>query len=206
MTHIPMTPSQTVGPFFHGALLRDDSIRQTLVVPNADGEHLRLEGRLLDGDGQGVPDGMIEIWQANRHGRYHHPLENARPLLDPAFIGFGRCGTDDEGRYWFETIRPGRVAYDETRLQAPHISIAVHARGLLNHLFTRAYFADDVANAVDPVLLRVPADRRATLMAHRSTTDDRAVYRFDIILQGAGETVFLDFGPGRTSPVARAHR
>ena len=199
-----LTPSQTVGPFFHNAVLRADATRQVLVRPGAEGERIHIEGHVYDGDRNAVPDALIEIWQANRHGRYHHPAEEGRPLLDTTFLGFGRCGTDASGLYWFDTIRPGRVAYDETRLQAPHICVAVFARGLLNHLFTRLYFADDVANAVDPVLQRVPAERKASLLARQTIPDARDAYIFDIVLQGDGETVFFDFGSGRTSSIARA--
>jgi protocatechuate 3,4-dioxygenase, alpha subunit len=192
-----LTASQTVGPFFHDALLRPDAVRNVLVPPDAPGEHIRVEGRVYDGDRIAVADAMIEIWQANRHGRYHHPAEEGRPLLDPAFLGFGRCGTDAAGAYWFDTVKPGRVAYDETRAQAPHICVAIVARGLLNHLFTRIYFADDRANASDPILQRVPAERRVALLAQRVMRVDRVVYVFDIVLQGANETVFFDLGKGR---------
>src|SRR5205823_3345888 len=118
--------------------------------------------------------------------------------LDTAFLGWARSGTDDAGHFWFETIKPGRVALrsDDAELQAPHICLTVFARGLLNHLFTRLYFADESANADDPLLARVPAERRDTLLARRSQADGRAVYHFDIILQGVGETVFFN-------PVAR---
>lgn len=201
-----LTPSQTVGPFFDDALLRPDATRRVLAPPDAHGEHIRVEGHVYDGDRLAVPDALIEIWQANRHGRYHHPSEEGRPLLDTAFLGFGRCATDASGGYWFDTIKPGRVAYDETRAQAPHICVAVFARGLLNHLFTRLYFADDRSNATDPILQQVPAERRAVLMAERRIRDERVVYTFDIVLQGAGETVFFDLGKGRTfhASLARA--
>ncbi|MEP7347889.1 MAG: protocatechuate 3,4-dioxygenase subunit alpha [Gemmatimonadaceae bacterium] len=204
MTRRPLTPSQTIGPFFHGGLLRADAVRNMLVPPDSDGERIRVEGHVYDGDRVAVPDALIEIWQANRHGRYHHPAEEGRALLDRTFLGFGRSGTDSAGAYWFETIRPGRVAYDETRLQAPHISVAVFARGLLNHLFTRLYFADEFTNALDPVLQQVPVERRGSLMASRTIRDERAVYTFDIVLQGGGETVFFNFGRGRTTFAARS--
>jgi protocatechuate 3,4-dioxygenase alpha subunit len=185
------TPSQTVGPFFHDALLRDGAQIATLVTPATLGERIRVEGRVLDGDGAGVPDALLEIWQANAAGRYRHPLDTRDLPLDPAFAGFGRTGTDAEGRFWFDTIRPGAVPFDAATLQAPHISVAVFGRGLLNHLFTRLYFADDPAAAADPVLLRVPAERRATLLAARQDRDGLPVYTFNIVLQGRGETVFF---------------
>jgi protocatechuate 3,4-dioxygenase alpha subunit len=191
MTNVTLTSSQTVGPFFHDCLLREDARRNVLAPPEALGERIRIEGRVFDGDGAGVPDAMIEIWQANAAGRYNHPSDTRHAPLDPAFHGFGRSGTDADGAYWFETIKPGPVPFDTQRLQAPHICVAVLARGLLNHLFTRLYFGGEAANAGDPVLLHVPVDRRATLLAQPSDGDAR-VYRFDIVLQGAGETVFFN--------------
>jgi protocatechuate 3,4-dioxygenase alpha subunit len=187
-----LTPSQTVGPFFHDALLRPDAHCQLLVAPGTSGERIRVEGRVLDGDGLGVPDALVELWQANSHGCYVHPADTRGLPLDPAFSGYGRTGSDAEGRFWFETIRPGPVPFDESTLQAPHLSLTIFARGLLNHLFTRLYFADEPANASDPILLRVPAGRRHTLIAERSE-QGTAIYRLDIVLQGPGETVFFNF-------------
>jgi protocatechuate 3,4-dioxygenase alpha subunit len=187
-----LTASQTVGPFFHDCLLRADAQRSVLVTPETEGVRVRLAGRVFDGDGQGVPDAMIEIWQANHHGRYNHPADQRALPLDPAFSGFGRCGTDADGAYWFETIKPGRVPIERDQLQAPHICVAVFGRGLLNHLVTRLYFADEPSIADDPVLQRVPAARRPTLLAQPAQVDGGVVYRFDIVLQGAGETVFFN--------------
>ena len=192
MTTYARTSSQTVGPFFHDCLLREGAQRNVLAAPGAVGERIRIEGRVYDGDREGVPDAMIEIWQANHHGRYHHPADQRAAPLDPAFSGFGRCGTDASGAYWFETIKPGRVPFDGERLQAPHICVAVFGRGLLNHLLTRLYFADEPANADDPVLQCVHAERRATLLAQPASVRGIVVYRFDIVLQGAGETVFFN--------------
>jgi protocatechuate 3,4-dioxygenase alpha subunit len=189
-----IVPSQTVGPFFTDCLLRPDACRNVLVQPETRGERIRVEGRILDGDGVGVPDALVEIWQANARGRYHHAADNREaPALEPGFVGFGRSGTDAGGGYWFETIKPGAVPFgDGTRLQAPHISVMILARGLLNHLATRLYFADEPATEMDPVLQRVPADRRATLIAQPEAAAGRKLYRWDIILQGAGETAFFN--------------
>ena len=190
LADLGLTTTQTVGPFFEKALLRDPL--NVLVKPDTDGERIRVEGRLIDGDGNPVPDAIVEIWQANRHGRYNHPLDRRDLPLDPAFTGFGRSGTDDDGRFWFETIKPGPVPFDGELVQAPHLSLVVAARGLLNHLATRLYFADDPANEHDPVLARVPASRRGTLLARREEADGRATYRLDIVLQGRAETVFFN--------------
>lgn len=184
------TSTQTVGPFFENALLREPL--NVLVRPETEGERIRIEGRLLDGDGNPVPDAIVEIWQANHHGRYNHPLDQRELPLDSHFTGFGRCGTDADGRFRFETIKPGPVPFDGERMQAPHLSLSVAARGLLNHLATRLYFADDPANADDPVLARVPANRRGTLLARREEADGNVTYRLDIVLQGWNETVFFN--------------
>jgi protocatechuate 3,4-dioxygenase alpha subunit len=192
MSSYGLTSTQTVGPFFYDCLLRADAQRNTLVTPDTAGERIRIEGRVTDGDGQPVPDAMIEIWQANGHGRYNHPADQRDLPLDPQFTGFGRSGTDEDGTFWFETIKPGRVPFDDTTTQAPHINVSVFARGLLNHLLTRLYFADEAANAEDAVLACVHAERRDTLVAQRSESGGVATYRFDIVLQGAGETVFFN--------------
>jgi protocatechuate 3,4-dioxygenase alpha subunit len=192
MTTYPRTASQTVGPFFHDCLLRAGAQCNVLAGAATEGQRIRIEGRVFDGDGVGVPDAVIEIWQANHHGRYNHPADMRDLPLDAAFTGFGRTGTDGDGAYWFETIRPGRVPFDGERLQAPHICVAVLARGLLNHLLTRLYFADDPANAGDPVLRLVPAERRATLLAQPADAGGARIYRMDIVLQGASETVFFN--------------
>lgn len=192
---LPLTASQTVGPFFAPALLREDARRNVLTQPETLGERIRIEGHVIDGDGIPIPDAMIEIWQANAHGRYHHPADTGPAPLDPTFLGFGRTGTAEDGSYWFETIKPGRVPFNEQQLQAPHINITVFARGLLNHLMTRLYFADEPTNSADAVLQRVPAERRATLLAQRVSNEANGalpIYRFDIVLQGAAETAFFN--------------
>ena len=192
MTMLPLTSSQTVGPFFAPALLRSDTVRNVLTQPGTAGERIRIEGRVLDGDGLPVPDAMVEIWQANAHGRYNHSADQGPAYLDPAFLGFGRSGTAEDGSYWFETIKPGRVPFYHEQFQAPHICVTVFSRGLLNHLITRLYFEDEQTNAEDPILRCVPDERRSTLLARRETVEGTIVYRFDIVLQGAGETAFFN--------------
>ncbi len=192
MTTIPLTGSQTVGPFFAPTLLREDARRNVLTRPETDGERIHIEGRVLDGDGRPVPDAMVEIWQANAHGRYNHPTDQGPAALDPTFTGFGRSGTAEDGTYWFETVKPGPVPFDGEKLQAPHICVTVFARGLLNHLVTRLYFEDEPTNAGDPLLKCVPNDRQATLLARCEPGDTVVVYRFDIVLQGEDETAFFN--------------
>ena len=184
------TPSQTVGPFFHDALSLPGA--DTLVTPATRGERIEIVGRVLDGDGQPVPDALVEIWQANAAGRYRHPEDTQDKPIDPAFTGFGRAATGADGSFRFLTIRPGRVPGRGNTLQAPHINVGLFARGLLRRLVTRIYFEDAAENAEDPVLALV-ADpiRRATLLARRRDGDGVG-YRFDLVLQGEGETVFFD--------------
>jgi protocatechuate 3,4-dioxygenase alpha subunit len=190
---LPVTPSQTVGPFFHPSLAHVDVPQNHVARADTRGARIRIEGVVFDGAGDPVPDAIVEIWQANSEGRYAHPGDTRDLAVDGGFIGFARSATDDAGRFWFETVKPGRVPFDTegSRMQAPHISVTIFARGLLNHLFTRIYFADDLANADDPILAFVPAERRETLLAIRGDGDS-AIYRFDIRLQGEGETVFFN--------------
>jgi protocatechuate 3,4-dioxygenase alpha subunit len=184
------TPSQTVGPFFayaltpgqHGCPLPALAGPQ-LAGEAARGERIRLQGRVLDGEGAPVDDALLELWQADADGHL--------PPADPGFAGYGRCGTgtDPQARFTFHTVKPGGPGGGH----APHLSLVVFARGLLSHLYTRVYFADEErANARDPVLAQVPADRRATLLATRTETAAGPLYRFDVHLQGADETVFFD--------------
>ena len=184
------TPSQTVGPFFKPALVR--SGQESLITTGSRGERVTIEGRVLDGDAAGVSDAMIELWQANADGRYDHPDDSQEKLLDPNFHGFGRAATDERGRFRFYTIKPGPVPGSGNILQAPHINVSIFARGLLKRLVTRIYFPDEPLNAADVVLNSVAPERRSTLIARIESAERQAVLRFDIILQGANETVYLD--------------
>jgi protocatechuate 3,4-dioxygenase alpha subunit len=198
MSSRPLTSSQTVGPFFHDCLMREDARFDALCAPGTEGTRIRVEGRVIDGDGQPVPDAVLEVWQANAHGRYNHPADRRDLPLDRAFTGYGRIATDTDGRYGFTTVKPGAVPFDAERRQAPHLSVVVLGRGLLNHLYTRFYFDDESANDADPVLERVPADRRATLVARREESAGGDIrYHMDVVLQGANETVFFDLATGR---------
>jgi protocatechuate 3,4-dioxygenase alpha subunit len=191
MTLIP-TSSQTIGPFFREALERP--AWSDLTRDGASGAVVRIEGAVLDGDGEPVPDAMLELWQADANGRYAHPDDTGPVPSDGRFRGFGRACTDDEGHYWFRTIVPGAVAGADGIAQAPHANVTIFARGLLKRLVTRIYFADFAnENARDPLLSSIAdADARATLIAQRTDRpDEPAVYRFDVVLQGAGETAFL---------------
>lgn len=206
------TPSQTVGPFFHYSLpwrggadlvgKSDMGARPELFAPEHDllnlsspagtpaGEAIEIAGGVRDGAGDPVPDAMIELWQANAAGRYRSIDDRRDDVpIDPHFVGFGRGSTDAAGIYRFRTIMPGRVPGPGNSLQAPHLALSVFARGVLKRLATRLYFADAAGNAEDPILARVPEDRRATLIAERR---EDGVWWHDIVLSGAGETVFFD--------------
>ena len=182
-----LTPSQTSGPYLSIGLLRE-LITGAVVSPD-DPRAIRIRGRLFDGAGDPVPDGMVEIWQANAAGRYAHPADTRDDVpLEEGFLGFGRSGTVDDGWFEFVTVKPGRVPAGDGRLQAPHLVVSVFARGLLKRLATRLYFPDEEeANAADPVLSELADAERATLIAQ---PEDGGL-RFDIHLQGEGQTAFF---------------
>jgi protocatechuate 3,4-dioxygenase alpha subunit len=176
------TPSQTVGPFFSFGLTTNPSLG-VVAAPGAKGERVRFHVRLIDGAAAPVPDAVVELWQADADGSYESP--------SPDFRGFGRLGTDADGRCTFETIRPGRAPGDRGALDAPHINLCLFMRGLLRHVYTRAYFAGDPQLATDPTLALVPEDRRKTLLA-QPAADSTTDWTFVVRLQGADETVFFD--------------
>ncbi len=270
------TASQTVGPYLHIGLTW--LVTDNLLGPDVTGDRITIEGRITDADGKPVDDALVEIWQANAHGRYDHPDDTQDLPLDPGFKGFGRVPTDADGRFRFTTIKPGPVptpgrvlsaagpsqganstpsggsaaapvasvgvlsaagpsqgansapsggsaaapaasvgvlsaagpsqgansapsggsaaapaapaASVGVVMQAPHINVTIFMRGMLKHLKTRLYFPDDPANATDPVLARVPAERRGTLIA---APRGSGALEWNVVLQGCGETVFFDY-------------
>lgn len=183
------TTSQTVGPFFSIGLTRLN--RDNLSAPGVSGERVSIEGRVLDGNGEPVPDAILEIWQANAHGKYAHPDDPQDKPVEPDFSGFGRIPTDGIGCFRFATIKPGQAPGPKGTLQAPHLVVSVFARGLLRRLVTRVYFPGEPANADDFALSLVPPGRRATLIAHAIPGREGALV-WDIHLQGPEETVFFD--------------
>jgi len=184
------TSSQTVGPYvkigFESLAIED------LAPAGATGERITLTGRVLDGDGEPVNDGVVEIWQANAHGKYAHPEDAQDKPLDTAFRGFGRSLTRTDGGFRFTTIKPGAVPGPGGATQAPHIVVTVFMRGLLKHLITRVYFPDEPTNADDLVLKLVPQERRASLIA-KHAPGDKAVLEWNVVVQGKDETVFFDY-------------
>ncbi len=185
------TPSQTVGPFYAIGLTRKPM--NVMATDSTQGQRIRIEGQVFDGEGVAIPDVMVEIWQANSYGRYNHPDDKQEKPLDETFKGWGRSGTDENCFYSFETIKPGPVPGTEDTVQAPHINVCVFARGMLVHAYTRIYFADEPTNANDAVLNSIKnKKRRQTLMALPGTENGKTVYHFDIRLQGENETVFFD--------------
>ena len=183
------TTSQTVGPFFLIGL--QWLFTDNLAGSGISGERVEIEGRVLDALGQGVPDAMLELWQANAHGKYAHPEDTQAKSVEPGFLGYGRVPTAEDGTFRFTTIKPGRVPGPDGKLQAPHIVVSVFMRGLLRRLITRIYFPDDLTNCEDFALNLVEKNRRGTLVARKSTKRD-GLLEWNVVLQGPEETVFFD--------------
>lgn len=198
------TASQTAGPYVHigmapkaaGFDIFENNFSNVLVTPETKGERVRIEGRVIDGSGTPVRDVLLEIWQANAEGKYNHPADKQEgKKIDDSFRGWGRAVSDFQNGVWsFETIKPGKVAGRNGAVMAPHVNLWIVARGINIGLNTRMYFSDETeANAKDPVLNRIEWEvRRKTLIGHREEKNGEVVYRFDIVLQGEGETVFFD--------------
>jgi protocatechuate 3,4-dioxygenase, alpha subunit len=203
LAYLKETASQTAGPYVHIGLLPhmagfdifEHNFSNILVGPATAGERITVEGRVFDGSGTPVRDVLVEIWQADAHGRYNSPADWRGGTEDPGFRGWGRTGSDfSTGVYSFETIKPGCVPDRHGRMMAPHINVWIVARGINIGLTTRMYFSDEeAANAADPVLNLIEIEsRRPTLIAPRLERDGKVVYTFDVRLQGDGETVFFD--------------
>lgn len=180
-----LTPSQTVGPFFHYALPYEHG-------PEVAGHDrpgvIRLQGRVLDGAGAPVPDSLLEIWQPDEDGSFVEAAGIFEAVDDEGFRGFGRCPTDQDGAFEFLTVKPGAVPTVDGQAQAPYIAMSAFARGMLRRLVTRVYFDDEPTNHTDPLLSSIEEGRRPTLIA----TSTEGGYRFDVHIQGDDETVFLD--------------
>jgi len=185
------TTSQTSGPYF---LIGCHWLNcENLATEGVAGERITVHGYVVDGDGIGVPDAMVEVWQANSHGKYAHPEDKQEKPLERGFHGYGRILTDTRGAFRFTTIKPGSVPGPGSSQQAPHLAISVFMRGLLKRLTTRMYFPNDERNASDPILNVVEPSRRSTLIAKTSAGSPRAL-EWNVILQGTNETVFFDLG------------
>ena len=189
------TTSQTVGPYFQIGLAR--FYLDNLAAPGVAGEPVEIAGRVFDGDGQPVPDAVIEIWQADANGKYTHPEDAAesdtKKSQKPTFRGYGRVPTTNDGSFRFKTIKPGRVLAPDGTPQAPHIDVSIFMRGLLRRLVTRIYFPEDQqAHSEDFALKLVEPARRETLIA-KKTSKAGGVLEWNLFLQGPNETVFFDF-------------
>jgi protocatechuate 3,4-dioxygenase, alpha subunit len=182
------TTSQTVGPYFRIGLKW--LYRDNLTGAGVSGQPIEIQGKVLDADGQGVSDAMIEIWQANAHGKYAHPDDPQQKPVEPNFLGYGRIPTGEDGSFRFTTIKPGRVPGPDGKLQAPHIAVSVFSRGLLRRLVTRIYFPDEASNSEDFALNLVEPGRRHTLIAKKGSRE--GLLEWNVILQGSNETVFFD--------------
>ena len=201
LAYLKETASQTAGPYVHIGLapgaagfdIYERELGHDIAGPNAAGERIRVEGRVVDGTGAPVRDVLIEIWQANADGSYPHP--ECTGQTEDGFRGWGRVIPDFEtGEWCFETIKPGPTRGRNVGMQAPHLNVWLVARGINLGLNTRMYFSDEAeANAGDPVLNLIEWEaRRGTLIATRSDEGSLPAYRFDIRLQGHDETVFFD--------------
>jgi protocatechuate 3,4-dioxygenase, alpha subunit len=196
LNYLKQTASQTAGPYVHIGLapgaagfdIYEHELGGDIAGPNAKGERIRVEGRVIDGMGAPIRDVLLEVWQANADGNFAHPEGGG--AVEDGFCGWGRVISDfDTGEWAFETVKPGPV-----QTMAPHLNLWIVARGINIGLNTRMYFEDEAeANAKDPVLNLIEwENRRATLIARRTERDGKIVYRFDINLQGEDETVFFD--------------
>ena len=185
------TTSQTVGPYFKIGLQWLN--RDNLAGEGVSGERVTIQGRVIDGDGVPVPDAVLEIWQANAHGKYAHPEDTQNKPLEPGFKGYGRVPATAAGVFRFATIKPGPVPGPNGKEQAPHLVISVFMRGLLRQLVTRMYFPDDPRNANDPILNLVEPARRSTLIAKKASASPGTL-EWNVVLQGPDETVFFDLG------------
>ena len=189
-----LTPFQPTGPYPQ-VMLDLPTGRSIALDPAARGQHIVIEGSLVDGAGKPVADAMIETWQADASGCYPHPQDPRAAQADPSFWGYRRVATDNGGRFEIQTVKPGPIEHphqqgdDRRPAQAPHILVAIYGGGILYRHVTRLYFDDEPSNGADRVLELVPADRRPTLLARR---DGAGRYRFDIRLQGPDETVFFE--------------
>lgn len=178
------TPEQTLGPFFPPRFA-DPGANDLTVLDGrcARGEPIEIHGVVTEEGGAALENLIVEIWQTDAAGIYRHPLDPRHREADPDFLGWGRAATDREGRYSFRTIRPGAPAG-----RAPHVNVMLMYSGLMRILKTALFFEDAAENGTDPVLLAVPAERRALLIARREAPGR---YRFDIRLRGEGETPFF---------------
>jgi len=182
------TASQTVGPYFILGL--EQLCRADLAATANPIERLVIRGQVTDGQGIPVPDAILEVWQADSEGRYSHSKFSDRTVGQDGFCGFGRIPTDADGHFRFITVKPGPVPGPGMTMQAPHIVVLIFMRGLLKHLMSRIYFPAEGANEEDPILALVPKERRSTLIARVASTSE---LRWDVRLQGEGETVFFDY-------------
>jgi|HubBroStandDraft_1064217.scaffolds.fasta_scaffold01448_8 protocatechuate 3,4-dioxygenase alpha subunit len=185
------TTSQTVGPFFRIGF--DWLNRDNLIGEGVSGERVTIQGRVFDGEGVPVPDAILEIWQANAHGKYDHPEDTQDKPLEPNFKGYGRVPVTAQGVFRFATIKPGPVPGPNEKEQAPHLVISVFMRGVLRRLVTRIYFPDEPRNAADFILNLVEPSRRSTLIA-KKTAGAPGTLEWNVVLQGPDETVFFDLG------------
>ena len=199
LSYLNESPSQTAGPYVHigctpnftGIDLYDGDLGRSMKTGLVTGQEITIRGTVFDGTGTPLRDALIEIWQPDAAGLFASANET-RGQADPNFSGWGRSPGDmNTGEFFFETIKPGAVPWPDGRLQAPHITAWIVARGINIGLHTRIYFEDESdANAADPILSRIAHQTRVPTLLARS--EGNGLYRFDIHLQGPNETIFFD--------------
>jgi protocatechuate 3,4-dioxygenase, beta subunit len=194
-----VTPSQTIGPFFPKALIREGDDDLACLAPGgtrAQGVPINVRGQVFDDTGQPVRGALIEVWQANKWGKYDHPVDITPEPLDPNFRGHGRMLTDPEGRYFFRSIKPGpypNPGYDDW-YRPPHIHFSIFAAGLQNRLITQMYFPGEELNDIDPILNAIEdLEARASLISSQlpAGPENELRYEFNIVLRGNRETPFF---------------
>lgn len=199
LNYLRESPSQTAGPYVHigctpnvtGIDMYGGDLGAQMKIGPVLGEEITIVGSVFDGTGTPLRDALIEIWQADAAGLYSSAAET-RGEADPHFTSWGRSAGDmNTGEFRFETVKPGQVPYPDGRLQAPHVTFWIVARGINIGLHTRMYFEDETeANAADPILTRIEHQVRVPTLLAQKDGDGR--YRFDIHLQGPNETIFFD--------------
>jgi protocatechuate 3,4-dioxygenase, alpha subunit len=182
------TTWQTVGPYFRIGLAH--LYEADIAGENIPGQHIHVQGRVFDGNLQPIPDAIVEVWQANAHGKYAHPDDQQDKPLERGFRGYGRIPTDDDGRFSFTTIKPGSVSEPNGEEQAPHLLVSLMMRGLLKRLVTRIYFPEEPLNSSDPTLQLIEPSRQKTLVLNPG--DQPGTFTWDIHMQGNEETVFFE--------------
>ena len=192
---LPQSLTETTGPLFGNLKFSEtdaDLTRQCAGAPQ--GERIIIAGQVRDDLGKPIRNQLVEVWQANAAGRYHHVVDQHEAPLDPNFLGGGRCLTDDEGNYRFVTIRPGEYPWGNhpNAWRPAHVHFSLFGTQFTSRLVTQMYFPGDPLFEYDPIMQSVPERARPALVSRFDmslTESDWALgYRFDIVLDGPAAT------------------